>query len=78
MLAGKIKYCFDSNRVSSARFYTKPQSTEFSALRFNFIFKLLPKPKKDKREYILGDILINNHDEYHVLSTLLDDLIHTE
>ena len=67
--AGKDKYCFDRSRVSRVSVYNKPQSTEFSALKFQFISKWLPKPKKDKREYILGDIYVNNYDEYRVSNT---------
>lgn len=61
--AGKDKYCFDRNRVSGASIYTKPQSDEFQTLKFQFISKLLPKPK-DKKEYTLGGIYVESFSEF--------------
>ena len=67
--AGKDKYCFDRNRVSSVSVYNKPKSDEFQTLRFDFVSKLLPKLKNVVKEYNLGSIRIENHDEFHFLST---------
>ncbi len=61
--AGKDKYCFDKSRVSSVSIYDKPQSTEFQTLKFQFISKLLPKPK-DKKEYTLGGIYVESFSEF--------------
>ena len=62
--AGKDKYCFDRSKISSVSIYNKPQSTEFSTLKFQFISKLLPKSKRDKKgnlNYLLGDIHIHDY-----------------
>ncbi len=62
--AGKDKYCFDRSRVSSVSIYDKPQSDEFQALKFQFISKLLPRSKKNKKNggnYLLSDIYIRNY-----------------